>query len=103
MSPSQERDLQILLIRLDERTQHIKNDIDEMKEDIKNRFDDFKEDYVEKVEFAPVKKIVFGLVGVVMLGVVGVGLSMVIRTTPDQIINESVLSSPAISSPAKHR
>jgi len=57
-----------LLIRIDERTQ-------EMKESIKA----FEAVYVTHKEFAPVKVIAYGLVGLCMTGIVGALLMLVFK------------------------
>lgn len=58
-----------LLIRIDERTKG-------MEEDIKV----IKDDFVKKEEFKPIKNLVYGLVSLILTGVVGALLALVVRS-----------------------
>lgn len=60
-----------LLIRIDERTQNIEQEVSALKEKL-------EKDYVTAAEFAPVRKVVYGLVGSVLLAVIGAVVGLVI-------------------------
>lgn len=64
-NPAGEREL---LIRIDERTQGMQEDIAVLKND-----------FVKKEEFRPIKNLVYGLVSLILTGVVGALLALVIR------------------------
>lgn len=48
--------------------------------DIKNSIKDDKTGYVSRVEFEPIKKIVYGMVGLILMSVMGALVALVIRT-----------------------
>ncbi len=56
-----------LLIRLDERTKNIAEDMVDLKKSMAAEMADLKANYVHKTEFAPVKGIVFTAVGLVLV------------------------------------
>lgn len=80
--------------RIDEKTSNIQSDITELRSDLRSVSDKLKtsEDkldskinnlnikYVEKVEFEPVKRFVYGIIMFVFISVVGGGLTLVIQT-----------------------
>ena len=57
----------------------IKKDISYIKVSVTEIKDTIKKDYVTKVEFDPIKKIVYGLVSIVLASVFIAVLSMVIK------------------------
>jgi len=61
-----------LLIRLDERTKTIQEDVSALRNDL-------KENYVPKTAFDPVRAVVFGGVGLVLISVLGLLISMAIK------------------------
>lgn len=57
----------------------MKSDIKEVKDSVDKEIDAVKEDYVTKVEFSPVKRIVYTLIGAISMAVLVALLSLVIR------------------------
>jgi anthranilate phosphoribosyltransferase len=51
----------------------------EIKGDVKSMKDDVKECYVTKVEFDPIKRLVYGAVGVILLAVIGAVIALVVK------------------------
>ena len=68
MSQHDQPTMQELLVRIDERTQRLENDIKTMKENS-----------VTKEEFWPVKSLVYGGVGVVLVAIVGAFLHLILK------------------------
>jgi len=61
-----------LLARIDERTRHVESAIAALTLEI--------DEYVTRVEFQPVKLIVFGLVGLILSGVFAAIITLVLST-----------------------
>jgi hypothetical protein len=64
-----DRDTAVMMIKLD----YIIAEVADIKKNI-------KECYVTKIEFDPVKKVVFGLVALILTGVIGAVITLVVRT-----------------------
>jgi hypothetical protein len=63
-----------LLVRIDERTQNIEQEISEIKATMAG----LEAKFVTYAEFAPVKKVVYGLVGAVLIAVLGAVVGLVV-------------------------
>ena len=70
MSTDMQESDAVTLARIDERTKHTAQAIKDLKLEI--------DDYVTKIEFQPVKLIVFGLAGLVMSGVFAAIIALVV-------------------------
>lgn len=60
-----------LLIRIDERTRNLENEVAELK-DLVNR------QYVTRLEFSPIKNTVYGLITLILTAVIGGLLTLVL-------------------------
>lgn len=58
---------------------YIKKGVDDLRSDMKAHIKDQAANYVTKLEFNPVKRIVFGIAGLTLTGVFGAILSLVIK------------------------
>lgn len=62
----------VLLIRIDERTQRLENDVKEIKGELSSKF-------VTKEEFGPVKNIAYAVVTIICIAVIGALVSLVVK------------------------
>lgn len=108
-------EMSILLSKIDERTINIQDDISELKSDLRlavtslsasikesdekndRKIVELKKTYVERVEFEPVKKFVYGIVMFVFITVVGGGMTMMLQSKSS--INPTVKSAVETVSP----
>lgn len=79
---AEERDLSVMLARIDERTQNIERRLSREYEDIKSDFaqlrKEIRENYVDKNSFNPIQRAVFTTISVVLIGVIAAILNVVI-------------------------
>lgn len=89
-------EIEALLIRLDEKTKGIEEVLVDVRSELKanrakfatvedvnrlrDRLDRFEDAYITKIEFTPVKSVVFGLVGIVCVAVAGALVALVVRS-----------------------
>jgi hypothetical protein len=83
------KNIQELLIRLDERSASITKEISDLKSDLEKLKDQIKEDneearknlknYVTKEEFAPIQRSIYGIATLIVTTVVGTLLSLIVH------------------------
>lgn len=80
------KSIQELLIRLDERTAAIKREltdlkieVEKIKEHIKDDNDSNRKSFVTKEEFAPIQRSIYGIATLIITTVVGTLVSMVVH------------------------
>ena len=56
----------------------IGNDIEYIKKEIEEINEKLDKKYVTKIEFEPIKRIVYGVVGIILTGVIGTNLGLVL-------------------------
>lgn len=71
-----DRDIELVLIKLDA----LKDDIGEVKSNVKDLKIEVKDCYVSKIEFDPIKKLVYGAVSLILVAVIGAIIALVVRT-----------------------
>ena len=65
--------------RIEEKMTALEHQIVDLKTQLKDMNEHITAQFVTKVEFAPIKALVFGLVGLILLSVVGALLMLVVK------------------------
>ena len=61
-----------LLVRIDERTQDLSDDVQKLRSDLEGQ-------YVTRTEFEPVRMVVFGLVGTILLSTIAAVMALILK------------------------
>lgn len=76
---NQEADMLETLYRIDERTMNLSKDFTGLKEDFTGLKETVENGYLQRAEFEPVKKLVYGLVTMILSTVMLALLALVVR------------------------